>query len=91
MNGSFLSNIFRGAADDVARTMEPQLISDFLPRGAASEGGAPIYDKEARQILASGNLPDGIELINSGMGYDLVKLPEEILAGIDPNYKTSRF
>lgn len=62
-----------------------QLVGNSIARGV------PIYDKEARQILASGNLPDGIELINSGMGYDLVKLPEEILAGIDPNYKTSRF
>lgn len=62
-----------------------QLVGNSIARGV------PIYDKEARQILASGNLPDGIELINSGMGYDLVKLPEEILAGIDPSYKTSRF
>lgn len=62
-----------------------QLVGNALARGV------PIYDKEARQILASGKLPEGIELVNSGYGYDLVKLPEQILAGIDPQYKTNRY
>lgn len=53
----------------------------------AIQRGVPIYDKDARQIIASGKLPEGIEVIGSGDNYDLIKLPQEILEGIDKNYK----
>lgn len=54
----------------------------------AIQRGVPIYDKEARQIIASGKLPEGIDVINRGDAYDLIKLPQEILEGIDSRFKT---
>ena len=56
----------------------------------AIQRGVPIYDKEARDIIASGKLPEGIEVIGSGDNYDLIKLPQEILEGIDKNYRGAR-
>jgi len=56
----------------------------------AIQRGVPIYDKEARDIIASGKLPEGIEVIGSGDKYDLIKLPQEILEGIDKNYRGTR-